>query len=130
MSSSYAPLRVRDAGNGLPRAAAASSTAPVRRVLVIGAGISGLTAALMLARRGISVEIWEASEAPGGLLRPVEFRGVQCDLGSHRLHPEAFPVVGELTSDLHWLERPRRGRLVLRGRQLGYPIQLTSFLRG
>lgn len=40
-----------------------------RRVLVVGAGPAGLEAAWTAARRGHEVEIHDASEAPGGLLR-------------------------------------------------------------
>src|SRR5512135_177789 len=40
-----------------------------RRVLVIGAGPSGLSAAYHLARRGHEVEIRDAGEQPGGMMR-------------------------------------------------------------
>lgn len=40
-----------------------------RRVLVVGAGPSGLSAAYHLARRGHSVEIRDASPLPGGMMR-------------------------------------------------------------
>ncbi len=40
-----------------------------RRVLVIGAGPSGLSAAYHLARRGHDVEIRDAGEKPGGMMR-------------------------------------------------------------
>lgn len=35
-------------------------------VLIVGGGISGLASAWWLARSGLSVEVWEASERPGG----------------------------------------------------------------
>src|SRR4249920_2549544 len=40
-----------------------------RRVLVIGAGPSGLSAAYHLARRGHDVEIRDAGDEPGGMMR-------------------------------------------------------------
>ncbi|NLT31293.1 MAG: FAD-dependent oxidoreductase, partial [Propionibacterium sp.] len=40
-----------------------------RRVMIIGAGPSGLSAAYHLARHGHHVEIFDASEAPGGMMR-------------------------------------------------------------
>ena len=40
-----------------------------RRVLVVGAGPSGLSAAYHLARRGHEVEVCDAGERPGGMMR-------------------------------------------------------------
>jgi UDP-galactopyranose mutase len=99
-------------------------------ILVVGAGITGLSAAWLLQRAGFPVEIREAGPHPGGLLSPVSFRGVPCDRGSHRIHPTAHPLLREITSDAGWRERPRRGRLVLGGQQMTYPLQVGDFLRG
>jgi oxygen-dependent protoporphyrinogen oxidase len=46
------------------------------RVLVVGAGISGLAAAVALAESGIDTEVWEASARVGGKLRTSPFAGV------------------------------------------------------
>lgn len=113
-----------------PSSPAAQRPPEDRPILVVGAGVSGLCAALFLARRGFSVELWESAAGPGGLLAPVEFRGVQCDLGSHRLHGESLPILRAATSSLDWQLRPRRGALILRGRHIGYPLRLGGFLWG
>jgi len=102
----------------------------LERVLVAGAGITGLSAALLLAQRGMEVEIWEAGDEPGGILSPVEFQGLECDRGSHRVHPDSHPLLRDLTSEEDWEERPRNGKLVLNGRHIPYPIDPISFLRG
>ncbi len=99
-------------------------------VLIVGSGITGLSAAVLLARRGVDVEVWEAGDEPGGILAPVDFQGIECDRGSHRVHPESHPLLRELTDDGDWRERPRNGKLVLNGRQIPYPIDPVSFLRG
>ncbi|MGM0555532.1 MAG: protoporphyrinogen/coproporphyrinogen oxidase [Myxococcota bacterium] len=99
-------------------------------VLIVGSGISGLSAAVLLARRGVDVEVWEGRDAPGGILAPIEFQGIACDRGSHRVHPESHPLLRELTDEGDWRERPRNGKLVLNGRQIPYPIDPISFLRG
>jgi protoporphyrinogen oxidase len=104
--------------------------APPSSALVVGAGISGLSAALLLAREGVDVELWEAGDEPGGILEPVEFQGLDCDRGSHRVHPESHPLLRELTSEEDWESRDRNGKLVLNGRHIPYPIDPISFLRG
>lgn len=103
-----------------------------RRAVVAGAGIAGLAAAIQLQRRGWAVEIHEAATAPGGLVRPFHFRGVRCDLGSHRLHPSALtdPLLAEIGPAVEMRVRPRRGRIVFGGRHIPYPMSLTGLLRG
>jgi UDP-galactopyranose mutase len=98
--------------------------------LVVGAGITGMSAALLLARRGHDVTIWEAGDRHGGILAPVEFQGLELDRGSHRVHPESHPLLRELTAREQWEERPRNGKLVLNGGHIPYPINPVSFLRG
>ncbi len=114
-----APDRPRDATHPPPSSA-----------LVVGAGVSGLSAALLLARRGVDVDVWEAGDEPGGILEPVGFQGIDCDRGSHRVHPESHPLLRELTEEEDWEERDRNGKLVLNGRHIPYPIDPVSFLRG
>ncbi|MCU7839041.1 MAG: protoporphyrinogen oxidase [Candidatus Thiodiazotropha sp. (ex Troendleina suluensis)] len=44
-------------------------------VLIVGGGISGLSTAWWLAQQGISVEVWEADERPGGKIRTTREAG-------------------------------------------------------
>lgn len=55
------------------------------RVAVIGAGWAGATAALMLARAGIHVTVFEANSVAGGRARVVEKSGRMFDNGQHLL---------------------------------------------
>lgn len=57
---------------------------PPLRVAVIGAGPAGATAALLLTRRGVEVDLYEASDAVGGLARTIELWGQRVDIGPHR----------------------------------------------
>ena len=56
-----------------------------RRVIVIGAGMGGLTAASRLARLGHDVRLFEARAGPGGLASGVEFSGTRFDAGPYVL---------------------------------------------
>lgn len=52
-----------------------------QRVTVIGAGVGGLVAALLLAARGLNVTVIERADAPGGKMRQVEAGGLRLDAG-------------------------------------------------
>lgn len=54
------------------------------QVAVIGAGPAGLSCALELARKGISVHVFEANETVGGLSKTLHLWGMDVDLGPHR----------------------------------------------
>jgi 1-hydroxycarotenoid 3,4-desaturase len=51
------------------------------RIIVIGAGIGGLAAALTLAPRGHDVLVLERASGPGGKMREVEVAGLRIDAG-------------------------------------------------
>lgn len=50
-------------------------------MVVIGAGVGGLVAALELARRGVAVTVLERASQPGGKMREVEVGQVRLDAG-------------------------------------------------
>src|SRR6516164_3802700 len=52
-----------------------------QRVVVIGAGTAGLSAALALAAHGLEVIVVERSDRPGGKMREVELGGRRIDSG-------------------------------------------------
>lgn len=51
------------------------------KVVVVGAGIGGLTCALQLARQGLNVTVCEAAATPGGKIRTVDVNGQPVDSG-------------------------------------------------
>ena len=65
---------------------AAIEHAEVRKVVVVGAGISGLTAAQALHRAGVDVVVIEGRDRIGGRTHTVEVEGVPVDLGGSWIH--------------------------------------------
>ena len=73
-------------------------------VVVVGAGLSGLSAALQLAGRGRTVTVVERADVPGGLVGRADIGGYQLDTGPTVLTmpdilDDAFAAVGASTSD-------------------------------
>ena len=52
-----------------------------KRIVVIGAGMGGLAAAVDLARQGVDVQVLERANAPGGKMREVPLGNVTIDAG-------------------------------------------------
>lgn len=70
-----------------------------QRVVVVGGGIAGLTAALDLADAGASVTVLESSDRVGGKLRSGEVGGLPVDLGAESVlarRPEAIALMDRL----------------------------------
>lgn len=74
-------------------------------VVVVGAGLAGLTCARLLERLGLSVRVLERGDATGGRIRTDVLSGHRCDRGFQLLNP-AYPAVRELI-DLRALELRR-----------------------
>lgn len=73
-------------------------------VVVVGAGLSGLSAAMYLAGRGVDVTVVERGDHPGGRMGRADIRGYRIDTGPTVLTmPEiiddAFAALGESTTD-------------------------------
>ena len=100
-------------------------------VTVLGGGPAGLTAGLMLARRGVPVIVLEAEDQVGGIAKTVERDGYRFDLGGHRFFTKSSEVSAlwhELLGD-ELLLRPRLSRIRWRGRFLDYPLRAGDVVR-
>jgi oxygen-dependent protoporphyrinogen oxidase len=104
---------------------------PQRRVVVVGAGIAGLSAALRLAGSGCRVTVLESADRVGGKLLPGEVGGVPVDFGAEAMiarRPEgvALARAAGLAEDL---EPPATTRSALWSRGGLHPMP-TGHLMG
>ena len=60
----------------------------LEKIIVIGAGPSGLATALGLAERGFEVAVFDAAEIAGGLAGSEVFEGMTVDYGPHIYHTD------------------------------------------
>ena len=70
----------------------------MKSVAVIGAGITGLTAAFYLKRKGIPVIVYEASGRVGGVIQSLQQNGYIAEFGPNTLL-ETSPNIGQLIRD-------------------------------
>jgi protoporphyrinogen/coproporphyrinogen III oxidase len=91
----------------------------MKSVGIIGAGITGLTAAFYLKRKGVPVTVYEASDRVGGAIQSLRAEGYLAEFGPNTIL-ETSPKVAQLVSDAGLAERrldpdPRAGaRYVVR----------------
>jgi oxygen-dependent protoporphyrinogen oxidase len=72
----------------------------VKSVAIIGAGITGLTAAFYLKRRGIPATVFEAGNRAGGVIRSLRQNGFLAECGPNTIL-ETSPKIPQLISDLN-----------------------------
>ncbi|HEX6702953.1 MAG TPA: NAD(P)/FAD-dependent oxidoreductase [Gaiellaceae bacterium] len=98
---------------------------------VLGAGPAGLTAAWVLAKRGLAGEVFEADGIVGGIAKTVEFKGYRFDLGGHRFFTKLRPIerIWEEVMGDELLTRPRLSRIYYQGKYLAYPLQAKDVIK-
>ena len=100
------------------------------KVVIIGAGPAGLTAAYELSRVGVNSVILERDRVVGGLARTVHYKGYHFDIGGHRFFTKVKPVETmwhEVLGD-NFLHRDRLSRIYYNGKFFHYPLRVTNVL--
>ncbi|MEV0757899.1 FAD-dependent oxidoreductase [Streptosporangium sp. NPDC050280] len=102
-----------------------------KKVAVIGAGPAGATAAYVLAKNGVEVDLYEASAHMGGMARSMELWGQVVDIGPHRFFstdPRVNALWLEVVGD-DYVMVDRLTRILFRNKFFRYPIKADDALR-
>ena len=103
-----------------------------RKIVILGGGLTGLSAAYVLSKAGNRVEVFERDSAVGGLSKTVVQDGFRFDLGGHRFFTkdkrlDCFVrdlMEGELVSVA------RKSKIYMRNRYFDYPLKPLNALFG
>jgi len=102
----------------------------VKHVVVLGAGISGLSAAWRLCDNGIMVDVLESNSSVGGLSGTIR-EGPYClDFGPHSFFSEDQQIVNTVLRLFENRLEPqqREVKFYYRGNYLDYPLTAQSIL--
>jgi protoporphyrinogen oxidase len=103
-----------------------------KRVVVIGGGPAGLTAAYELVKRNLRPIVLEKGDKVGGLARTEDYKGFYFDMGGHRFFTKVEEVNKtwrEVLGD-RFLRRPRLSRIYYNRRFFDYPLKPINALVG
>jgi protoporphyrinogen oxidase len=109
-----------------------SSTDDPKQTAILGAGLTGLTAAYVLQRNHVPAQVFEADSVLGGASRTVPYDGFRFDLGGHRFYTKNQRV-GDLVRELlgdELIAVERVSRIYLDGKFVDYPLSFFSALAG
>jgi protoporphyrinogen oxidase len=102
------------------------------QVIIIGAGIAGLSTGIFLRQKGVDTTIIEKSETHGGLCRSFRLNTCTFDQGPHVFFgPKAVGLINELSGcDFSFHTLPSIfEKMFIKGRYFDFPFQLINFLK-
>lgn len=99
-------------------------------VVVLGAGLAGLSTAFELSKAGIRVTVLERDDFPGGMATSWNVEDYWLDHGPHRFHSRDENLIKHLYEvlDGEVVVRDRLSRIYMQGKFFNYPLKLGNVL--
>lgn len=101
-------------------------------ILILGGGLTGLSAGYVLTKEGLRVKVLEGDSAVGGLSKTIVSNGFRFDLGGHRFftkNEEINDFVRNLMNG-ELLSVPRRSKIYMLNRYFDYPLKPFNAILG
>ena len=101
-------------------------------VIILGGGLTGLSAGETLSRAGMDAAVFESDSTVGGISKTIEQVGFRFDLGGHRFFTKDVRVDGFIRGLMgsELIEVPRKSKILLRGKYFDYPLRPVNALFG
>jgi protoporphyrinogen oxidase len=115
-----------------PHIAGNSVNGTLHDIVILGGGLSGLSAGYVLSNAGFSVKVYERDSVVGGLSKTIVKNGFRFDLGGHRFFTQDEQIdafVRNLMGD-ELLTVQRSSKIYLRDRYFDYPLRPINAMFG
>lgn len=103
-----------------------------RDILILGGGLTGLSAGCVLSRAGYGVKVYERDPVVGGLSKTIIAGEFRFDLGGHRFFTKDRKI-DEFVKDLmgdELVSVPRKSKIFMRDKYFDYPLKPLNAMLG
>lgn len=107
-------------------------TAHEDKIIILGGGLTGLSAGYVLSQAGRAVAVFEHDSVVGGISKTIEHHGFRFDIGPHRFFtkdPRLEAFVRDLMGD-ELITVPRKTKIFIRGKYFDYPLEPVNAVFG
>jgi len=103
----------------------------LENIVIVGAGVAGLTAGYHLSQKGLKVTVVEKEDRPGGLARSFRYGDFIFDVGPHRFHTDDQKVLRFIKMVLgrDAVTIPRSSGVYFFGRYHEWPLRFSTLFR-
>ena len=102
------------------------------KILILGGGLTGLSAGYVLTKAGLKVKVFESDSSVGGLSKTIIHNGFRFDLGGHRFFTkdrELNNFVKELMGK-ELISVPRKSKIYMQNKYFDYPLKPLNAIFG
>jgi protoporphyrinogen oxidase len=105
---------------------------PKNDILILGGGLTGLSAGYVLSKAGRNVRVFENDSAVGGLSKTIVKNGFRFDLGGHRFftRDKRIDEFVKTLMDGELVSVHRSSKIYMRGRYFDYPLKPVNAIFG
>jgi len=103
-----------------------------KKIVILGAGVTGMTAAYALSKKGFDITVIEKNDFVGGLASSFLYKDYYLDYGPHNFHTHLPWVIKFLEDELgvNLKKMPSRpAKIFFNGQIVDYPINILNCLR-
>lgn len=101
-------------------------------ILILGGGLTGLSAGYVLTKAGLKVKVFESDSSVGGLSKTIIHNGFRFDLGGHRFFTKDRKLnnfVKELMGK-ELISVPRKSKIYMQNKYFDYPLKPLNAIFG